>query len=83
MKIKAILTRDIRNPLIHRAIINSNEAPVGSDSSAGITDVTVADNCSDNVEIYNVSGARVTSTTLTPGVYVVRKGQDVKKILVK
>ncbi len=65
------------------------------DVNAGLISVTVSGRCivvagtSDAVSIYSVSGQKVAESTgdarfsVSPGVYVVKSGADVKKVLVK
>lgn len=48
----------------------------------GIDGVTV-DNSEYPVEYYNLQGVRVNGANLVPGIYIVRQGTDVKKILIK
>ena len=49
----------------------------------GIEDITVDNNLP--CEVYNLSGVKVADATegLTPGLYIVRQGSNVKKISVK
>ncbi|MDE6811638.1 MAG: hypothetical protein K2J15_04730 [Muribaculaceae bacterium] len=46
----------------------------------GIDEVTVAEN--ESVEYYTLTGVRVDADTLVPGIYIVRKGNTAKKILI-
>ena len=49
---------------------------------AGVESVGT-DNANAPVEYYNLNGIRIDASSLTPGIYVVRKGTEVKKVLVK
>ncbi len=69
------MTRNIRN----RDIINSAEVPVTETSIRNVD----ADTADSTAEFFNISGMRVDRSKLTPGIYVVRNGKTVKKILVK
>lgn len=52
-------------------------------SESGIENV-VSDNSADGIEeYYNLQGMRVESAHLTPGVYIIRQGDKVRKVLVK
>lgn len=51
-----------------------------SDSSA-ITDVETTDDTT--ADYYNLQGVKVSSSVLTPGIYIMRKGDKVSKIIVK
>lgn len=50
---------------------------------SGVESVVVDDDSDAPAEYYNLSGLRVVADQLTPGVYVVRQGKTVKKVLVK
>ena len=54
----------------------------GSRALAGIGTITI-DNSNAPVEYYNLQGVRVAADNLTPGIYILRQGTDVKKVLVK
>ena len=53
-----------------------------TNGSASIDDIT-ADNENAPVEYYNLQGIRVNGDNLTPGIYIVRKGTEVRKIYVR
>lgn len=55
------------------------------DDLAGIESVETGINKSQAVEVYNLLGVKVASSTdnLTPGIYIVRQGAGTKKILIK
>ncbi len=64
-----------------------NEVPIyvsfnGERNVAGI-DSVIMDNSNYPVEYYNINGMRVNGDNLKSGIYIVRQGKDVKKILVK
>lgn len=54
----------------------------GERNVAGIDSVMI-DNSNYPVEYYNINGMRVNGDNLKSGIYIIRQGKDVKKILVK
>lgn len=52
---------------------------------AGIEDVVADFNADEPYEVYNILGVKVADTTdgLAPGIYIIRQGKVVKKIIVK
>ena len=52
---------------------------------SGVSDITAGADETKTVEVYNMAGVKVAESTqgITPGIYLVREGSDVKKVIIK
>ena len=60
-----------------------NTAGVGYEDfdTSGIGDITLGD--TDEAEVYTLSGVKMESDSLEPGIYVIREGGKARKIVVR
>lgn len=77
------------NPLLFDGDINAKEAYYAVHGAlrtlaerSGVTDIEVDDNISAPIEYYNLQGIRV-SENMRPGIYIMRQGNQAKKIIVR
>lgn len=93
--VAAFLNRSIDNTTFKRNIINSNEgsinwpeavSSVNNDNNAKVTTLDGAiyvNGSTDNVQVYNIAGARLNNNNLPGGVYIIRHNAMTAKVLVK
>ena len=93
--VAAFLNRSIDNTTFKRNIINSNEgsinwpeavSSVNNDNNAKVTTLDGAiyvNGSTDNVQVYNIAGARLNNSNLPGGVYIIRHNAMTAKVLVK
>jgi hypothetical protein len=81
MRVVAFLQRPQTNDKFDRNIINSGERRLSA--VASISEIT-ADEALDNAqEIYNIGGQRLSRRPTTPGIYLVRSGNQAQKVVIR
>lgn len=96
MKVIAALTRDEKNDLFNRAVINCSEQAFDP-TGAGLANVTIGegsaitvvngtvmvDGSAEGVEVYTPAGVRAANGSLASGIYMVKSAGATAKVLVK
>lgn len=63
---------------IHQILVEQYPA-----TTTGIEDIFAAEDLVQGAEYFDLNGVRMNANSLRPGIYVVRKGADVKKIIIR